>query len=358
MNIVKATTAYEHWLGKHLFLVEDDLNYKHEQMGTSPFAFFRATYYRWVQVSAKALHKYEKAPVVLSVGDLHIENFGTWRDAEGRLIWGVNDFDEAFFLSFTDDLIRLATSVVLAANTQNLAHDLKAACQAIMFGYLRSLEAGGQPFVLEEEHHSLREMATGSLRDPVRFWGKMLDLPTVDGIDQPSACAAVEATLPATNLDYAVRHRRAGLGSLGRPRYVVTAEWSGGHIAREAKGLAPSAVVWATDQKGPHAMLYQTILDRAKRCKDPYVQISGTWLVRRLAPDCSRIVLGELPTEDKEAKLLEAMGYETANVHLGSSDKIADCRRYLEGLPKNWLREAALKMSESVADDFAAWKKG
>jgi len=32
---------------------------------------------------------------VLAVGDLHVENFGTWRDAEGRLIWGVNDFDES-----------------------------------------------------------------------------------------------------------------------------------------------------------------------------------------------------------------------------------------------------------------------
>jgi len=35
---------------------------------------------------------------VLAVGDLHVENFGTWRDAEGRLIWGVNDFDEAWRL--------------------------------------------------------------------------------------------------------------------------------------------------------------------------------------------------------------------------------------------------------------------
>jgi uncharacterized protein (DUF2252 family) len=36
-----------------------------------------------------------KAPKVLAVGDLHVENFGTWRDVEGRLVWGINDFDEA-----------------------------------------------------------------------------------------------------------------------------------------------------------------------------------------------------------------------------------------------------------------------
>jgi hypothetical protein len=30
-----------------------------------------------------------KAPAVLSVGDLHIASFGTWRDGFGRLIWGI-----------------------------------------------------------------------------------------------------------------------------------------------------------------------------------------------------------------------------------------------------------------------------
>ena len=42
------------------------------------------------------------------------ENFGTWRDAEGRLIWGVNDFDEAARMPYALDIVRLATSAVLA----------------------------------------------------------------------------------------------------------------------------------------------------------------------------------------------------------------------------------------------------
>ena len=45
------------------------------------------------------------------VGDLHVENFGTWRDVEGRLVWGVNDFDEAYALPYTNDLVRLVASV-------------------------------------------------------------------------------------------------------------------------------------------------------------------------------------------------------------------------------------------------------
>ena len=54
------------------------------------------------------------APRVLSVGDLHLENFGTWRDADGRLAWGVNDFDEAAVMPYVLDLVRLATSIQLA----------------------------------------------------------------------------------------------------------------------------------------------------------------------------------------------------------------------------------------------------
>jgi len=44
---------------------------------------------------------------VLAVGDLDLENFGTWCDSLGRLAWGINDFDEAFPLPYTHDLVRL-----------------------------------------------------------------------------------------------------------------------------------------------------------------------------------------------------------------------------------------------------------
>ena len=39
--------------------------------------------------------------------------------------------------------------------------------------------------------------------------------------------------------------RRAGLGSLGRPRVVVVAQWYGSLVCREAKAVLPSAWDWA-----------------------------------------------------------------------------------------------------------------
>src|ERR1700682_3027705 len=113
-TIQEATAAYETWLAKHTQVVPADLVEKHARMAADRFAFFRATYYRWAQRWSESSADVSTAPAVLAVGDLHIENFGTWRDCEGRLVWGVNDFDEAFTLPYTNDLTRLATSALLA----------------------------------------------------------------------------------------------------------------------------------------------------------------------------------------------------------------------------------------------------
>lgn len=70
-------------------------------MKEAVFPFLRATYYRWAQVWPEVSPGTVSTPAVLAVGDMHVENFGTWRDIEWRLIWGINDFDEAWRLPYT-----------------------------------------------------------------------------------------------------------------------------------------------------------------------------------------------------------------------------------------------------------------
>src|SRR5882672_3470489 len=96
MNCKEATESYERWMSKRTRIVKADLAFKHQQMSRDIFSFMRATFYRWIALLSKNYPDFAGAPVVLAVGDLHVENFGTWRDREGRLIWGINDFDEAF----------------------------------------------------------------------------------------------------------------------------------------------------------------------------------------------------------------------------------------------------------------------
>jgi hypothetical protein len=350
MKIAKATERYEAWLARHLQLIPKDLELKHEQMRSAVFPFLRATYYRWAQIWAEVCGRVAKAPKVLAVGDLHVENFGTWRDIEGRLIWGINDFDETWPLPYTNDLIRLATSALLA----EMGCEGKEGVTAILEGYLETLEAGGRPFALAEHHPGLREMATHRLHEPETYWEKLHALSDVGEGPPPDAFKAIARLMPERGLEWRVVHRIAGLGSLGRERYVAIAEWGGGSIAREAKALAPSACVWAARGKGSAPIRYQEILDRAVRCRDPFVHVHGNWIVRRLAPDCSRIELSALPEKRDEIRLLHAMGMETANVHLGSR-KARSLAKDLKSCPRGWLYETAREMEKAVRADWKEW---
>jgi Uncharacterized protein conserved in bacteria (DUF2252) len=350
MNIAKANAQYEAWLGRHLRLIPEDLELKHEQMRAAVFPFLRATYYRWAQIWADVCGEAARAPTVLAVGDLHIENFGTWRDIEGRLIWGINDFDETWRLPYTNDLIRLSTSALLA----EVGCEAKEGITAILQGYLEALEAGGKPFALAEHHPGLREMATHRLHEPEKYWEKLHALSDVGEGPPADALNGIERLMPERKLDWRVVHRIAGLGSLGRQRYVAIAEWRGGSIAREAKALAPSACLWAARGKGTAPIHYQEILDRAVRCRDPFVRVRRNWIVRRLAPDCSRIELSALPEKRDEIRLLHAMGMETANIHLGSR-KAGTLAKDVTSRPRGWLFQAACKMEKAVRADWKRW---
>ncbi|MHB8733780.1 MAG: DUF2252 family protein [Terriglobales bacterium] len=357
MNIFKATKRYEAWLGERLTLVNADVELKHELMAGDSFSFLRATFYRWMQLWPEICPELDRAPRVLSVGDLHVENFGTWRDAEGRLIWGINDFDEACPLPYPVDLVRLATSAHFAIVGEHLCLAHKEACRLIEEGYREGLKAGGEAVVVEDRFPWLRPMALGALRDPIHFWKKMNRLPTVRGRVPVSASAALRHLLPAHDLPCRLVHRVAGLGSLGRQRIVALGEWEGGQIAREAKTLTTSAAAWAGETTGPGEIYYQTMLHRAVRCRDPWVEIHGQWLVRRLAPDCSRIELASLPKQREEERLLHLMGWETANVHLGEPEARKALRRHLQRRPPGWLFTASKAMAAAIASDWQTWHK-
>ncbi|MBV8051377.1 MAG: DUF2252 family protein [Acidobacteriaceae bacterium] len=356
MNIVKATKRYEAWLGRYIVLVPADLHLKHQRMAESPFSFLRSTFYRWVQLWPDACAELKGAPKVLAVGDLHIENFGTWRDAEGRLVWGVNDFDEAAVLPYTLDLVRLATSAILAAEEGHLAVTPKDACAAILDGYRESMVENGRPFVLEEDNNWLRQIAVSELRDPIHFWRKMDSLPKFTGRIPKKIKNALQQLMPAPKLAYKLCRRVAGLGSLGHVRVVALAAWHGSRIAREAKRLAPSSVYWAREEKDAK-LRYQEIIDRAVRCPDPFVRLREGWLLRRLSPHCSRIELSVLPKQRDELRLLNAMGWETANIHLGSAKARQSILRDLEKMKPNFLQLATKSMAELLANDWIRWKE-
>ena len=85
---------------------------KFEKISSSPFSFFRGTadlFYR--DLAGTDLNR----PAVLCNGDVHPENFGVSKGADGKLSFGLNDFDEAHPAPFSWDVKRGATGFELAA---------------------------------------------------------------------------------------------------------------------------------------------------------------------------------------------------------------------------------------------------
>ena len=309
----------------------------------------------WAEAWPKICPNLVSAPEVLGVGDLHVDNFGTWRDVEGRLIWGVNDFDEACRLPYTADLVRLATSTHLAIEVDDLPISPADACTAILKATGESLGEGGRPFVLAEHHPELRAMAVERFKRPERFWNKLNALPSVREEVPRNALKALRQSLHNPNAKCRVVHRTSGLGSLGRHRYAALAVWRGGYTAREVKELTDSAWLWAQPGRNRRGILCQELLDNAVRCPDPFVITRGRWIVRRLAPDCSRIELSSLPRKRDAARLLEAMGWETANIHLGTM-KHEVLARDLDRRRDRWLHNATMAMVKSVHNDWDDWR--
>jgi hypothetical protein len=357
MDIIESTRSYEAWLGDHIPLIPKDLITKHQAMRQSAFRFLRATFYRWMQLWPQVCPELVGAPAIFSVGDLHLDNLGTWRDVEGRLVWGINDFDEADVLPYTVDLVRLAASAILAYQEKALSILPENACQAILSGYWEGLENGGMPFVLAENHPDLHIMAMPQLHKPDRFWQKLNSLPSL--ADVPADVMAIlraDMQEPAQDLRYV--HRTSGLGSLGRQRYMAIATVMGGKVAREAKRLVASACRWARGDEQSHEILYQVMLDRTVRDPDPFTHLAGDWLIRRIAPDCSRIDLVKLSNPGEATRVLTAMGWETANIHLGSGP-VATARilANLKRQSQDWLLDNSQEMVNATLDDWEEWKK-
>ena len=62
MDIRQATKSYEAWMRACTKVVEAELTWKHAQMRTDLFMFFRGTYYRWAQLWPEVCNDLRDAP--------------------------------------------------------------------------------------------------------------------------------------------------------------------------------------------------------------------------------------------------------------------------------------------------------
>ena len=371
MNIHESTAAFETWLREQLSdrgkCDEAALRGKHADMKKDgAHAFLRGTFYRWAELWKDVA---DGGSRVVAVGDTHVENFGTWRDHEGRLVWGVNDFDEACELPWTSDLVRLGVSTMLALDAlEGFRLSVEDACDAIWDGYTTAIASGdAAPLVLAEKHDVLGQFARTLIvsRPPEVFWQKREEKMTpAQNLPADARMALQEALLPgAGNVEFLQPKPgdAPGMGSRGKRRFYALATWNGAKVLRETKPVVPSAMAWA--KAGSAGAGLADMLASPRRCPDPFQHIHGKWIVRRLAADSSKIELDDLDRAgaDKrmKRKVFESMGVEIGNLHLGSisAAKLRGELKARGGADSAWLRKAAKDWAGKVKSDFAEFRR-
>ena len=339
---------YETWLHAHCRVVKADLKEKHRRMRSNVFAFLRTTYFRWARTIQSVCPELAATPIVACIGDIHVENFGTWRDADGRLVWGINDYDEAAFMPYAFDLVRLATSACLSPPARADAGKVVA---AVLAGYRAGL-ADPRAVLLDQHAGWLRTFAEPTARATDEFWRELDKCPDAD---PPEAVRrALARSLPEDAGIVRFASQTKGGGSLGRPRFLAIAEWNGGRVVREAKAYVPSAWIWARRKKAPREPWFVDLARGSFRSPDPFARAQAGFAIRRVAPDARKIQLADLAGKAPSSRFLAAMGADLAAVHAADprSPRILDD---LEARTGPWLLRAVQAATEHTQRDYAAY---
>jgi uncharacterized protein (DUF2252 family) len=342
--------AYETWLATQCAVVAEDLRYKHKRMALDPFIFLRATYFRWAKTIEDICPDATNAPTTLCVGDIHLENFGTWRDNEGRLVWGVNDFDEAYEMPYIFDLVRLATSVRLAPDIKLVGRDI---AQSLLEGYAAGLD-NPRPTLLDEQESWMLPYVASSAKSSGKFWKQVEEYPSAN--PPPVVKNGLVQSLPKGAEVMRFCTRVAGGGSLGRPRYVAVATFRGGKVVREAKALVPSAWIWAHRMKSAKSQFLQ-LAHGPYRSADPFMSIQDNFVFRRVAPDSRKIELGAKGAVGLDAEVLRAMGFDLASIHAARNGGVSALKADVRKRDREWLRAASKTAEAAVTEDWKSWRK-
>ncbi|MFI6812091.1 DUF2252 domain-containing protein [Nonomuraea sp. NPDC050328] len=343
---------------------------KFRKMAATPFAFYRGSaalfYADMTGDFADSAFLDERTSHVWIHGDLHAENFGTYMNASGVLVFNVNDFDEAYVGPYTWDLKRFAASVALIGYAKALSDEaISALVGEFGHAYLTELHAiahGGDDAIgsltLETTSGVLhRVLQTARLSTRVA----MLDVETtIDDYDRRftimegreavgeatrrKVCAAFEdylATLPIPSSpvehhikDVALR-KGVGIGSAGLPSYNLLLEGRSQALENDVilymkQAQVPAVARHITDQRVREYFLHQghrtAESQRALQAyADPwlgYTTLDGVGqLVAEVSPYSADLDWGDVNEPEELRSIMSDLGRAVARMHSVADDE-------------------------------------
>ncbi|WP_329458323.1 DUF2252 domain-containing protein [Streptomyces sp. NBC_01497] len=345
---------------------------KFRKMAGSAFAFYRGTaclFYHDLEAGPEErAYQDERTGRVWIHGDLHAENFGTYMDAGGRLVFNVNDFDEAYVGPFTWDLKRLAASLALIGYTKALSDAQITGLVETYAGAYRervhALATGARnddvpPFTLDTTEgpllaalRSARSQTRFALLDSmteIRDWERRfssgagsVELDAATRYKILDAFDGYLETLPEASLarpdSYRVKdvvgRRGVGIGSAGLPSYNILLEGNSDALENDVVIYLKQAQVPAVSRHIKDATVrryfqhegHRTVISqRALQAHaDPWLgwtELDGAGqLVAEISPYAVDLDWSDIDDPDQIAGVVADLGRATATMHAAADD--------------------------------------
>lgn len=342
----------------------DAFRTKFRKMAADPFAFFRGSACLFYADVATREDRWadERTSKVWIQGDLHAENFGTYMDGAGVLIFDVNDFDEAYVGHFTWDLMRFASSIALMCWQKALSDE---AITALIETFIRAYVRQVRWFVKVDDDSSFSLnllTARGAVLSALQAArlstrAEMLNhITVVDEYDRrfrelsgvvrlgDDERAKVEAaferylgTIPkaqrfrgiAYDIKDVISKTGFGIGSAGLPSYTILIEGFNQALdndvvlsMKQGNVAAPSRVVHDPEvhayfeHQGHRTVVSQRALQAHADPLLGYTDIDGVgFVVSELSPYQADLDWSELTEPDELSEVIEQLGQAVAKVH-------------------------------------------
>lgn len=298
---------------------------KYAKMKQSPFIFLRGACHLFYD-GLPDVPALSKAPLAWCCGDMHFENFGSYK-ADNRLVYfDLNDFDEAALAPCTWDIIRLLTSIRCGAEALNATTAEAMSVSSDCLASYRTALIRGKPLWVEAE------TSVGLVRDlfvslQQRSRTEFLDRRTVkkgshrvlkvDGVKTLSLERAEQEKVTRFIDSYAatqpnpgffkvldVARRIAGTGSLGVIRYIILVEGKGspdGNYLLDLKQAKPSALFPALLRLGLTQANWQDNAVRVATVQNRMQAVDHAFLTPVVIDGVACVLKGLQPSEDRVA---------------------------------------------------------
>jgi uncharacterized protein (DUF2252 family) len=370
------------------------LTMKYRLLRASPLQFLRGTchlFYSRLQTGG-IVHE---GPPTWVCGDMHLQNFGSYKGDNGLVYFDINDFDEACLAPCLWELVRLLTSMLVASQELRISHaQALALCHVAVESYSATLCFGKARWIEQEVSEGMVRELFDSLRkrSRVEHLNRRTDLNgkrrvlRLDGkkvlpIENESRDAVMtfmsEFASRQENRDFYrpldVARRIAGTGSLGVDRYVILVEGKGspdGNYLIDLKEALPSSMASRVKTPQPRwnteAQRVVEVQQRAQAVSQAFLHAvlfgGRPYVLRSLQPSEDRVDLskwnGKLPRLETVIQNMAQLS-AWAQLRSGGRQGSAIADDLIEfGSRKDWrlpLVTIAAECAEQVADDWRAY---